>query len=331
VTIEAKHVTTDDTQTHSSNRQFGVSVVVPVYKSCQSLEPLVARIQQALVDVAHEVVLVDDGSPVKTWSEIQRLSQVHEFVRGIRLSRNSGQHSALLAGVRAARGKVVVTIDDDLQNPPEEIPKLLAQVSDQVDLVYGNPRRIAQSWWRRWASNWIRRFMGSILNADNVRNSSSFRAFKTALRDGFSAELGPSVSLDALLSWSTTRSMSVDVEHVPRQEGTSHFNLRKLLRFAIDTITGFSTAPLQAVLALGFLTAFFGLCLLVLVVGRAVFAGTSVPGFAFLASTIALFSGVQLMTLGVIGEYLARMHFRIMNKPSYVIGESTDQIIVSDQ
>lgn len=308
-----------------------VSVVVPVYRSCQTLEPLVTRVHNALTDVAHEVVLVDDGSPENTWTEVQRLSQAHEPVRGIRLSRNSGQHSALLAGVRAARGKVVVTIDDDLQNPPEEIPKLLAQICDQVDLVYGNPRRIAQSWWRRWASNWIRRFMGSILNADNVRNSSSFRAFKTALRDGFSAELGPSVSLDALLSWSTTRSMSVEVEHAPRQEGTSHFNLRKLLRFATDTITGYSTAPLQAALTFGFFTAFFGLCLLVWVVGRAVFAGTSVPGFAFLASTIALFSGVQLMTLGVIGEYLARMHFRIMNKPSYVISEFTKQKATSDE
>ena len=315
----------------TSTTPLAVSVVVPVYKSYQSLGPLVKRVHQALLDVAHEVVLVDDGSPVKTWTEIQRLSEAHEFVRGIRLSRNSGQHSALLAGVRSARGAIVVTIDDDLQNPPEEIPKLLARVGDQIDLVYGNPRRIAQSWWRRWASISIRRFMGSVLNAENVRNSSSFRAFKTTLRDGFSAELGPSVSLDALLSWATTRSMSVEVVHAPREEGTSHFNLRRLLRFAIDTITGYSTAPLQAVLALGFFTAFIGLCLLVWVVGRAVFAGTSVPGFAFLASTIALFSGVQLMTLGVIGEYLARMHFRIMNKPSYVIGESTDQIAVSDQ
>ncbi|MEY3806778.1 MAG: hypothetical protein RIR69_1590 [Actinomycetota bacterium] len=303
-----------------------ISVIVPVFRSQSTLEPLVMRAQLALMGTSHEIVFVDDGSPLNTWAEIKRLSQQHHHVHGIRLSRNSGQHSALLAGVRSARGAVIVTIDDDLQNPPEEIPKLLACLSDEIDLVYGNPRRIAQSWWRRWSSSAVRRFLGSVLNADNVRNSSSFRAFKTPLRDGFGSELGPSVSLDALLSWATTRSTSVEVEHAPREEGTSHFNLRRLLRFAVDTITGYSTAPLQAVLALGFVTAFFGLGLLAWVVGRSIFAGTSVPGFAFLASTIALFSGVQLMTLGVIGEYLSRMHFRVMNKPSYVIAEQTDAV-----
>jgi undecaprenyl-phosphate 4-deoxy-4-formamido-L-arabinose transferase len=230
----------------------------------------------------------------------------------------------LLAGVRLARGTVVVTIDDDLQNPPEEIPKLLDLLGETADLVYGNPRRIAQSWWRRWASASIRRFLGSVLKADNIRNSSSFRAFKTSLRNSFDADLGPSVSLDALLSWATTRSNSVEVNHAPRVEGKSQFNIRKLVRFALDTVTGYSTAPLHAVLLLGLLTALFGFGVLVWVLGRAILWGVSVPGFTFLASAIAIFSGVQLITLGVIGEYLARMHFRVMQKPTYVIAETTD-------
>ena len=300
-----------------------VSVVVPVYRSINTLGPLVERVHQSLGGHDFEIVFVDDGSPPDTWVEVSRLARSSTTVRGIRLSRNSGQHSALLAGVRAAQGSIVVTIDDDLQNPPEEIPKLIEKISEHIDLVYGNPKHIAQSWWRRWSSVTIRRFMGSVLNADNVRDSSSFRAFKTSLRDGFSADLGPSVSLDALLSWATTRSTSVEVEHAPRTDGKSHFNFRRLLRFAVDTVTGYSTAPLQAVLLVGFLTALFGLGVFTWVVARSLFLERSVPGFAFLAAIITIFSGVQLMTLGVIGEYLARMHFRVMEKPTYVIAETT--------
>jgi undecaprenyl-phosphate 4-deoxy-4-formamido-L-arabinose transferase len=301
-----------------------LSVVVPVYRSTSTLEVLVERLSRSLGGNSYEIILVDDGSPADTWVEITRLSQSDSTVRGMRLSRNCGQHSALLAGVRAAHGSIIITLDDDLQNPPEEIPKLLAALVEEVDLVYGSPKRIAQNWWRRWSSLSIRRLMGSLLNADNVRNSSSFRVFRTKLRSGFSAELGPSVSLDALLSWATTRSTSVEVEHAPRTVGKSHFNFRRLLRFAIDTATGYSTAPLQTVLLFGFATAAFGFGVLIWVITRALIFGTSIPGFAFLASTIAIFSGVQLITLGVIGEYLARMHFRVMQKPTYVIAETTD-------
>jgi hypothetical protein len=127
----------------------------------------------------------------------------------------------------------------------------------------------------------------------------------------------------SLLSWATTRSTSVEVEHAPRTDGKSHFNFRRLLRFAVDTVTGYSTAPLQAVLLVGFLTALMGLGVFTWVVARSLFLERSVPGFAFLAATITIFSGVQLMTLGVIGEYLARMHFRVMEKPTYVIAETT--------
>jgi glycosyltransferase involved in cell wall biosynthesis len=312
---------------HTNNEaiKHTVSVVVPVFRSVSTLEPLVQRLTSALSGFRFEVILVDDGSDLPTWTEIRRLSRAFRTVRGIRLGRNSGQHSALLAGVRSANCSLIVTIDDDLQNPPEEIWKLIDKIDDQVDLVYGTPRQIAQSWWRRWASNSIRAFMGSVLGADNIRNSSSFRAFKTSLRDGFDAELGPAVSLDALLSWSTTRAVSVEVQHAKRLVGRSHFNFRKLLRFAVDTMTGYSTAPLQTVLLLGFITAFFGLGLFVWVVCRAIFLESSVPGFAFLSSIITIFSGAQLMTLGVLGEYIARMHFRVMQKPTYVVAETTER------
>lgn len=299
----------------------GVSVVVPVYRSVATLPVLVQRIHAALIDVDHEVLLVDDGSPADTWAMVSSLAATDARVIGLRLGRNAGQHNALVAGVRAARYATTVTLDDDLQNPPEEIPTLLAALVDGVDVVYGSPEVVAQRWWRHTSSRWTRSLMASALGAENAARLSSFRALRTGLRVGFATDLGPAVSLDALLSWSTSRFTSVTVRHEHRAEGRSHYTFRKLMRFALDTATGYSAVPLQIATTLGAVTAVFGVGVLVWVVGRLVVTGSSVPGFPFLASIIAIFSGVQLITLGIIGEYLARMHFRVMRKPTYVIAE----------
>lgn len=304
-----------------SSPVLSVSVVVPVYRSVDTLPLLVARVHAALADRPHEVVFVDDGSPEATWEMVATLARNDPRVVGLRFGRNAGQHSALLAGVRAARYPITVTIDDDLQNPPEQIPTLLAALTDDVDVVYGSPEKVAQRGWRRASSAAIRALMASALGAENAARMSSFRAFRTRLRDGFEADLGPSVSLDALLSWSTSKFGSVTVPHHERADGSSNYTFRRLLRFALDVATGYSAVPLQIAMGLGLLTAVFGFGVLVFVVGRAVTTSASVPGFPFLASIIAVFSGVQLITIGIIGEYLARMHFRIMRKPSYVVAE----------
>ena len=302
-----------------------LSIVVPVYRSVETLPVLVARIHAALASMNHEIVLVDDGSPAPTWEMIQNLSRHDASVVGVRLGRNAGQHNALLAGLRAARHDVTVTIDDDLQNPPEEIPSLFAALVDGVDVVYGSPQEVAQRRWRRGSSTWMRTLMASSLGVDNAARMSSFRLFRTHLRDGFDGDLGPGVSIDALLSWSTSRFASVDVQHSERAEGRSNYTFRKLLRFALDTATGYSAVPLQIAMTLGLITAVFGVGVLFWVIGRQIVQGTDVPGFPFLASMIAIFSGVQLITIGIIGEYLARMHFRVMHKPTYVVAERTTQ------
>lgn len=301
-----------------------VSVVVPVYRSVDTLPLLVARVHATLSGRRHEIVLVDDGSPAETWEMIATLAANDPRVVGVRFGRNAGQHSALLAGVRAARHPLIVTIDDDLQNPPEHIPTLLHALTDDLDVVYGAPEKVAQRGWRRLSSAAIRTLMASALGAENAARMTSFRAFRTRLRDGFQADLGPSVSLDALLSWSTSRFGSVTVPHHERAEGASNYTFRRLMRFALDVATGYSAVPLQIAMALGLFTALFGFGVLVYVIGRALTTSHGVPGFPFLASIIAVFSGVQLITIGIIGEYLARMHFRIMRKPSYVIAERTD-------
>ncbi len=303
----------------------GVSVVVPVFRSTDSLRTLVERVDRALSPLGpYEVVLVDDGSPDATWAVIEELTASWPQVKALRLGRNYGQHNALVAGIRAATMPITVTIDDDLQNPPEEIPRLVEALIDaHLDVVYGVPLHVEQSIPRRLAGRMTRLALSSGLGVGSAPDVSSFRAFRTRTRDAFSSDIGTNVSLDALLTWGSDRFGSLPVKHDPRNIGTSNYTFGKLLRFAIDTTTGYSTLPLQAASLLGLVTAAFGLVVLVVVVVRPLVSGDSVPGFPFLAATIAIFAGAQLFTLGIIGEYLARMHFRIMRKPTYVISEES--------
>jgi len=238
-----------------------------------------------------------------------------------------GPACGLLAGVRQAKNPVIVTLDDDLQNPPEEVPHLLEALSDDVDVVYGLPKQAKQSAWRRFSSvssKWLMRYALGFLRATEI---SAFRAFRTKLRDSFDRDLGPGVSLDAVLNWATTRFGSVEVRHDSRAEGQSNYNFRKLFRFMLDTATGYSTVPLRFATSLGLSTVALSLGVLIWVLGRPLITGESVPGFPFLAATIAIFSGVQLIVLGVLGQYIGRMHFRVMNKPTYTIADRTDRLV----
>ena len=304
---------------------MAVSVVIPVYNSSATLRELVQRISQGLEHMEHEIIFVDDGSRADSWEVISKLAAESPHVRGIRLGRNFGQHAALIAGIREAQYPVTITIDDDLQNPPEEMPRLIEALQQQtVDVVYGVPQTASHSFWRRIAGSGIRRMINSTLKVNEAIEFSSFRAFKTDLRNAFTGELGPGVSVDALLAWGTVSFGSIKVEHALRAEGKSNYTINSLWSFAIDTVTGYSTLPLRIMATIGFLTSAFGLVLMTFFVLVPFLKGISIQGFPFLASTIILFSGIQLITLGVIGEYLARMHFRIMNKPEYVIAEVTE-------
>lgn len=307
----------------NANESEGISVVVPVYSGTKSLPELVRRIDEALDEVSeYEIILVDDGSPDASWQTIESLCKRSSRIRGIRLSRNFGQHNALVAGVRQAQYSLIATVDDDLQNPPEEIPLLVDTLhSRELDVVYGVPETVEQSLPRRLSGRLTRAVLRRVLGVKSAPDMSSFRVFHTRLRSAFDSDIGTNVSLDALLTWGGATFGGVPVRHDAREAGSSNYTYRKLLRFAVDTTTGYSTFPLQVASILGLVTALFGLGVLVFVVGRPLLTGETVPGFPFLASTIALFAGVQLFTLGVIGEYLARMHFRIMRKPTYVIRE----------
>jgi undecaprenyl-phosphate 4-deoxy-4-formamido-L-arabinose transferase len=304
-----------------------ISAVVPVYRSAPGLPELHRRLCAALgaITETYEIIMVEDGGRDESWSVIQALAKSDRHVRGIRMSRNYGQHNALLSGIRAARFRVIVTLDDDLQNPPEEIGKLVQRLDDDVDVVYGTPGTEQHGFLRDQGSRITKLALQSAMGADTARNVSAFRAFRTRLRDAFAAYRGPYVSIDVLLTWGTTRFSHVQVRHEPRTFGASNYTMRKLVTHAFNMMTGFSTLPLQVASVIGFLFTLFGLAVLVYVLFSYVTNGAAVPGFAFLASIIAIFSGAQLFALGIIGEYLARMHFRTMDRPTYLVSDTTDK------
>jgi glycosyltransferase involved in cell wall biosynthesis len=307
-----------------------LSVVTAVYNGEASLAELCRRLGEVLPRVAteHEIILVNDGSRDRSWEVISELSSRSPTVRGLSLMRNYGQHNALLCGIRAAKYELIVTMDDDLQHSPEEIPRLLARLDEGFDVVYGTPENEQNGLMRAIASRITRLALRSAVGSEVAKNVSAFRIFRTQLREAFASYQSPFVSIDVLLTWATTRFAATTVAFQPRRSGSSNYTFTKLVRHALDMMTGFSTAPLQLASLIGFSCTLFGIGVFFYVLGRYCLEG-SVPGFPFLASIIAIFSGAQLFALGVIGEYLARMHFRTMNRPVYIIrsvsGETTDR------
>ncbi len=297
------------------------SVVVPVYRGEQTIVPLVERLAIELPKLAqnYEVILVNDASPDASWQKIEELSKRFPWVVGIKLMRNYGQHNATLCGVRLARYEITITMDDDLQHQPEEINILLAKLNEGYDVVYGAPLKLPQGFWRNQITKYTKNLLSWVMDAPSVKNVSAFRVFRTQLRDAFENFNSPQLTLDVLLSWGTTRFASVQVD-IKSSVGRSNYNFISLFQYTLVILTGYSTAPLRLASWIGFLMTLFGIAIFVYVV-VIFFTEGSLPGFPFLASIISLFSGAQLFTLGIFGEYLSRMFDRSMDRPTYVVQE----------
>lgn len=300
-----------------------ISFVIPVYRSAASLPELHRRISEVFSNPNEdlEMIFIEDCGGDNSWSVIQQIATVDLRVRGFRMSRNYGQHNALLCGIREARGETIVTLDDDLQHPPEEIPKLLAKLDEGFDVVYGPPVQEQHGLLRDLASQITKLALESAMGAANARQVSALRVFRTCLRDAFSDYRSPTVNIDVLLTWASNNFSALRVQHDSRKYGESGYTTRKLLSHALNMMTGFSTRPLQIASLMGFAFAAFGVLILGYVLIGWILQGSAVPGFAFLASVIAIFSGAQLMALGIIGEYLARMYMRTMERPPYLVRE----------
>ena len=294
-----------------------ISVLIPVYNSAPTLKILLERLTAVLPQITrdYEIILIDDGSIDQSWQVIQELVAGDVHMHGLRHTRNYGQHNALLCGIREARCEIIVTLDDDLQNPPEEIPLLIRQLEKGYDVVYGTPMTEQHGFLRNISSRLIKFALHKSMGIDSARYVSAFRAFRTDLRKAFADYNSSCVVIDVLLSWATVSFSHVPVDHRKREQGKSNYTLAQLFTHAVNIISGFSILPLQLASYLGFVFMTLGFGLLIYIVVLYFLRGSSVPGFPFIVSVIAIFAGVQLFVLGIMGEYLARIHLKNMGRP----------------
>ena len=298
-----------------------LSIVIPVYRGESLIEPLVERLRKTLPEISgkYEVILVNDGSPDGSWDVIEQLVKKYAWVRGISLMRNYSQQNATLCGIRAACYEVTITMDQDLQHQPEDIPLLLAELEKGYDVVYGVPKKLPNGFVRNLLTTNIKQILANVMEFPSLKYISAYCAFRTHLRAAFENFQSSSVIVDLLLSWGTTRFTSVPVNIVEARD--SNYNFKSLIRYTLLILMSFSNKPLRLASWIGFFMTMFGIGVFIYVLVTYYVVG-SLPGFPFLASIIALFSGAQLFALGIFGEYLALMFDRSMDHPPYVINRS---------
>ncbi len=300
-----------------------LSIVIPVYNSEYILKDLIARLMPVLHEwgAPFEVVMVNDGSKDGSWSVLCELQRSHpDHLTAINLMRNFGQHNAIMCGLRQCSGEFVVTMDDDLQNPPEEIPKLLRTLeADQADLVYGCYESKKHEKWRNLGSEIAQIFYRRIFRRSN--RVTAFRAIRRDLVDSILTYSLNFTYLDGLFAWNTDRISEVLVDHHGRRTGRSGYSVRRLVLLAFNLFTNFSLMPLQIVSLFGFLLAISGFAVGAYYVLQHFLNNIVVPGFAATIVAVLMLGGAQLIALGVMGEYLGRLHLNVNRKPQYVCRE----------
>lgn len=302
------------------------SVVIPVFNGANSLPALIPELIKNLDALFNdfEVILVNDGSKDDSWRVIEEFASKSNLIKGFNLLRNYGQHNATLTGILQAKHELILTMDDDLQHRPEDITLLLSELNKGFDVVYGYPIKKAQHAWRNLGSWLTRTALKKAMGIENASRITSFRLFRREIREAFLGYDNSTVLVDVLLSWGTNQFGFVPVQHEERMSGVSNYNFARLARFAFDLITGFSDWPLKLSSFIGIVFSILGVVVLLYVLIKYAIVGESVPGFPFLASIIAIFSGAQLLSLGIIGEYIGRIHNRSMGKPYSAIRQVTD-------
>jgi len=297
-----------------------VSVVIPVYRTAGTIRALVERVLGVLEASGnrHEVVLVEDGSADDSWPAVLEVQHAHPGrITAVQLMRNYGQHNALMCGFRHCRGRYIVTLDDDGQNPPEEIPKLLKAIQqDNWDLVYGSYGHKKHQAWRNLGSRVVNAFYRSVFKT-NV-TITSFRMMRRELAASILTYSLNFTFIDGLLAWNTQRIGQIPVIHLPRQQGESSYTLGRLILLAFNLFTNFSLFPLQLASACGLAAAALGIVTALYYLAMYLSSNISVPGYASIIITVLVLGGVQLSALGIIGEYLGRLHLNVNRKPQYV-------------
>lgn len=305
-----------------STQAIYLSVVIPVYNEQDNLEQLTKR----LVSVCHgikkpfEIIYVNDGSRDKSYDMLNLLQEKHEKdIRVVHFNGNFGQHMAVMAGLEYSRGQIVVTLDADLQNPPEEIPKLVAEIEKGHDSVGGIRLERQDTAFRRWASklnNKIRYLLTGIKMTDQ---GCMLRAYTRKVVDLMVQSYERSAFIPALAYTLSANPTEVEVEHSDRAAGQSKYNLYKLLRLNFDLMTGFSLLPLQIFTLMGMLISLGSFLFVIYMFIRRVVVGPEADGLFTLFAILYFLVGIVLMGLGIMGEYIGRIHQNSRSRPKFIV------------
>lgn len=308
-----------------------ISVVVPVYRAGETLVELHQRLTSTLERLTseYEILLVEDCGGDNSWEIIARLAERDPHVNGIRFSRNFGQHAATICGIAKASGDWVVTIDDDLEQNPEDIIPLLDKAREGYDLVYGVYGERSHSRWRNFTSELARKLFAIAIPSLN-KEYTSFRVLRQTVAQALPCFDSPYPFVDGYLSWVTQRYATVPVAHGTRAQGASNYTLRKLVTHTVNIFVTFSDLPLRFAIWLGLSAFLGGVAWLLYIVTARLLGGITVSGYASLMAGIILFGGLQMFILGVMGEYLARINFKTSRKPLYLVAQETDRPCITE-
>ncbi|MBI1961749.1 MAG: glycosyltransferase [Candidatus Rokubacteria bacterium] len=278
---------------------------------------------QTLKDVgqSYEIIFVDDGSRDGSAEILRALHAQDRAVRVVRFNRNYGQHTAVFAGMERARGEVIVTLDADLQNPPEEIPRLLAALAAGAEVAGGRRVTRHDPWLRRAASWAVNRVTSAVVGVRMRDYGCMLRAYRRAVVERIVACHGVSEFIPALANTFATSVAEIPVGHEPRAHGGSRYGLFRLLRLNFDLLTGFSLLPIQVVSLTGILVSVLGLGFAVVLGLRRLLVGPEVEGVFTLFGILFFFVGLQILALGLIGEYVGRIYQEVRRRPRYVVSE----------
>lgn len=311
---------------HCENKRLpaDLSVVIPVYNSEATIERVVSELSRELTNrYDYHIILVDDGSSDGSYKMCRRLAEVDRRVRLISFFRNFGQLSAIMAGLRIASGNIVVVMDDDLQNPPSEIHKLITAINQDCDFVFGASQAVAkQSLFRRLGSSINSKLNEIVFQKPRGIRVTSYYALSQALVREIIKYEGPFPYISGFIFRTTLRGRNVFVEHRAREHGRSGYNVFRLIKLSLNGLTNFSIFPLRISTYFGFLTSIFGFVMLLVVLFHWIFESRTLQGWTSTIGSVLFFCGIQLLSMGMLGEYVGRVFLTANRAPQSAIRET---------
>jgi len=303
------------------------TIVVPVFSSRDTLEVLVSRVSKVMgdADIQFELILIDDGSEDGSFEEIRRLSNIHPFVRGFRFSRNFGHQAALTIGLEKSQGDFIAIIDDDLQDPPEVLPDFFQRLHHGADVVYGIRRERKEGFIKRILYSAFYRILRILSKVEIPLDAGDFCVMKRSVVDAMLQFREANPFLRGIRSWVGFKQIGIEYERSSRHHGKSGYTLKKYLNLAVAGILSFSYIPLRLATFMGILAAFIGFSFAGYIVLLWLIEPFDVPGYASLIAVIAFLGGAQLITIGIVGEYLARLSDNTRKWPVAIVAETTDE------